>query len=401
MTQPRPPSLMPVLDKPNPYIDSAKILEEGGNLALAEGLLAEAERQFPTQELVCMRRTEFIERHHGPEAALARWVLMSHRFPRQERIWAKLIRHHREAGRLQTAEAALTEGFANAGLSKLLYAEGALVARARNDLRASAQRWRTGVEHYPRWPEGIVAHNVTQSSLAAQELDMALEQGAPAPDTDHFFLPTCEPDADRLRELFMRFESLGNDSQFGFLQRYFGAGTLGLLKYAGISARNVARALDSDLAQIFDASDATLSPQPYDWHVRVPRAGLQISSLLEPTDPDALLARMRRRLRYLAMKLLEDLRDGQKTFVFKAFDLAESEISALHAAVRRHSVAPLLCVRAASGGRSSGSVEARDDGLWVGDIHPGGVTDRTFRDAWVAICKAVAEAVPTAIRPVD
>ncbi len=88
MNDASPPSLMPALGAPAPYIDSAKVLEDAGNLALADALLAEAERQFPRQEAVYMRRTEFIERHHGPQAALARWVLMASRFPRQERIWA-------------------------------------------------------------------------------------------------------------------------------------------------------------------------------------------------------------------------------------------------------------------------------------------------------------------------
>jgi hypothetical protein len=387
-------SLMPVLAAPEPYIASAKILEDAGNLALAEALLAEAERQFPARETVGMQRTEFVERHRGREAALARWVLMASRFPRQERIWAKLVREHREAGRLQASETALAEGFANAGLSKLLYAEGALVARARGDFRTAIERWRTGLSHYTRWPEAVVVSNATQSSLDARELDEALEQGVQPPVSDTAYLLHNDPNAERTRDLFLRFESLGNDSQFGYVQRYFGAGTLGLFKYAGITAPNLARALDNDLAEIFDASDATLVPQPTNWYVRVPRAGLQMHTLLEPADADAYLVRIRRRLRHLAMKLLEELREGQKIFVHKSLDMRNEEVFALHAAVRRLGPARLICVRRADDAHAAGSVAARGDGLWLGYIPPTGLMDKAFRDAWIAICTAVAEAVP-------
>src|SRR5262249_5780044 len=108
-------SLMPAFDKPDPYLEAARILDDAGNLALADAVLAEAERRFPAREAVGLRRTEFIERHHGPQAALARWILMANRFPGQERAWAKLVRREREAGRLQGAESVLAEGFAKAG----------------------------------------------------------------------------------------------------------------------------------------------------------------------------------------------------------------------------------------------------------------------------------------------
>ena len=390
----RSPSLMPVFDRPDPYLDSAKILEDSRNLVLAGALLAEAERQFPGHEPVSHLRTEFIERHHGPQAALARWVLMSNRFPEDERIWAKLVRQHREAGRLQSAEVVLAEGLAKAQQSKFLSAEGAVLAQARGDLDEAARRWRAGIERYPRWPEAVLVHNVIQSARAVRELDMALEQGAQPPDTDHLFLASSEQGGEQARALLSRFESLGEDFRFGFVQRYYGAGAPGLFKYARIAPANLVAALDKDLAEIIEARDAVLILQPRDWFVRVPRAGLEILTLLEPVDPDGFLVRMRRRLRHLAMKLLEDLREGSKIFVLKAHNLGDDEISALHAAVRRHGAGSLLCVRRAAEGHAPGSVEPRDNGLWVGHLPPGGLMDKFYRDVWIAICTAVAAAAP-------
>jgi hypothetical protein len=387
-------SLLPVLDEPAPYMESARILEDAGSLSLAEMLLVEAERQFPDHEVVCLRNIEFIDRHHGPELALARCVRSAHRFPRHHRVWANLVRRHREAGRLQTAESVLGEALERNPDSIFLLVESALVARARGDLHETERRWRTAVDRYPRWPEAILAHNTVRSSLAARALDIALEQQAEPPDTGDGYVSSGELDAASTCDLFRRFVSLGDDPQFGSLQRFFGAGTFGLFRYSGITAADLVRALNTDLAEIIEAGDATPIPAQSDWHLHLPQAGFRMQTLVEPADPGVFLAQMRRRLRYLAMQLLAQLRDGRMTFVFKAYDPGEEEISALHAAVRRHGPAALLCVRRGGPGRPSGSAEARGDGLWVGHIGPGGPMDKAFRDAWVAICKAVAEALP-------
>jgi hypothetical protein len=57
MTQPPLPSLIPRLDAPQRFVDAATSLEAAGQLAIAAGLLAEAERQFPADATLFRHRT--------------------------------------------------------------------------------------------------------------------------------------------------------------------------------------------------------------------------------------------------------------------------------------------------------------------------------------------------------
>ncbi len=393
------PSSIPRPDKPGRYVAAAKRLEDAGQLAIAGGVLAEAERRFPTDEALFLHRSEFIERHHNGEAAFARWVLMANRFPGRDRICTKVAHHHLAAGRFQAADAVLAEALARMPDSLSLLAEAAVVARARGNLHEAARRWRAAIDRHPDWPQAILAYNATLAALAAQAIDTAPDDTLPVAGAKGPFLLTRQADADGLRDLFMRFESLGRNCQFGFLQREFGAEPLGLLRFGGMAACDLSRALDNDFAELMAADDAILIPQHQDYFLEVPRAGFAIHTLTEPADLGVFLIQMRRRLRYLARKLLGDLQAGEKIFVFKEYDVTEEEISAVHTAVRRHGAGHLLFVRKPDENHPTGSVEFRADRVYVGYIEPGGAKDKGFRDAWVKVCGTIADTVPAESGP--
>ncbi len=389
-------SLMPLLDDAKLYLEGADLLEQAGQIAIAGALLTEAERQFPKDEAVFTRRTQFIEQHRGPDAGFARWVLMSHRFPRRDRILANIVRHHREAGRLQAAEAVVAAALAAMPDSQILLVESPLVARARDDLRETARRWQIALDRHPGWPEAVRAHNIAVAEINVRDLDSRLETTArPQPENEGYLLGD-RPEAARLRDLFMRFESLGDGCEFGAVQRHFGAEPLGLFRWAAIAAPDLTRALDNGLQQLLEADDAFLIPYRLDYHLRVPRARFQMHTHVEPADPDAFLEQMRRRLRYLGRKLLEDLHDGEKIFVFKDTwaPLTEDAVSAIHAAVRRHGPGRVLCVLAADDDHPAGSLEPRAGGLWIGRLPPRSTHENFDRDAWLKLCSTIAGTAP-------
>jgi hypothetical protein len=145
--------------------------------------------------------------------------------------------------------------------------------------------------------------------LTAQSLDEALEQGAQqlSVDPSHAALYARE-DAEELRALFRRFESLGMTCEFGLVQRQLGLEPLGLLRFASITPDNLIALLNSDLAGVADAADAFFIPKPDNYWLRIPSVGLQMPTMFVPTDPDAFMVQMRRRRRFLAGKLMEDER---------------------------------------------------------------------------------------------
>jgi hypothetical protein len=389
-------SLMPLLDDAKPFIEAANRLEAAGQIAIAGALLSEAERQFPRDETVFTRRTDYIERHHGADAGFARWVMMSHRFSDRDRIVAGLVRRHREAGRLHAAETIVAEALAAKPDSQIQLVEAPLVARARGDLHETARRWQIALQRHPGWPEAVRAHNIAVAELNVRALDSSLESSAPPASANDGYLLGNKPDAARWRDLFMHFESLGDGCEFGAVQRHFGAELLGLFRWAAIAVPDLVRALDNGLEELLHSDDAFLIPYKLDYHLRVPRARFQMHTHVEPDNPDAFLDQMRRRLHYLARKLLEDLRDGEKIFVFKdtVSPLSEFEISALHAAVRQHGSGQVLCVLAADGAHRVGSLERRDGGLWVGRMPPGSTHENADTASWLKICSAIAEASP-------
>ena len=107
-------------------------------------------------------------------------------------------------------------------------------------------------------------------------------------------------------------------------------------------------------------------------------------------------ASMRRRLGFLVRKLVDDLTQGAKIFVFRLTDriLTEPELDRLHAAMRAYGDNMLLYVRHEDAAHPSGVVELVRPGLMVGYIDrfkmsSGGVLSSTPPTAsWLAICRA-------------
>ena len=133
-------------------------------------------------------------------------------------------------------------------------------------------------------------------------------------------------------------------------------------------------------------------------------------------DEAGLLIKLRKRTTFLRDKLLAELRQGNKVFVFRPSDGAidDHTISRMHAALRRHGNAWLMCVRNADDGQEEDSFEDRGDGLLVGvmladaasrgDRHPSGPAAVKNYPRWLTLCRAALIArdqsqVPAAPNP--
>jgi len=77
-----------------------------------------------------------------------------------------------------------------------------------------------------------------------------------------------------------------------------------------------------------------------------------------------------RRMQFLARKLVEDLEQGNKIFVYRLTDrnLSEAELDRLHAAMRVYGDNTLLYVRYETAEHPNGTVELDKPGLIVGYI---------------------------------
>ncbi|KQP65221.1 hypothetical protein [Methylobacterium sp. Leaf112] len=164
--------------------------------------------------------------------------------------------------------------------------------------------------------------------------------------------------------LATRFESLGDNCEFGLVQRYCGVEPLGLFRFSSVEHAALIDALETDFRHYGAADDleilASFTGRLY---VRSRRYGFayNTSDFIETTAPETIHRREIGKVAYLKRRLLEDLACGEKILVRKGD--TDGQADALARAIRRHGPAPLLNVRAAQPGDPSGRAEARDSWL--------------------------------------
>ncbi len=395
-----------------------------GDLDEADRLFAAATLQFPDDPLFLREHAQLAtHRQDWPEAA-RRWEVLRTRFPDEKDAYVSggisLLRAglHTYADRVLTAavsrfpdnfEATIEHvcmairrhelGCAVSRCDKALlrfsnrpepYALGINVRLRLGDIAAAEALAQTGMQRFPGDSaihlEGERVRNqrvATQPAAATKAADVPLVANPP-----------------ELIELMMEFESLGQNCEFGVVQRHFGAEPLGLFRFTGISAVQVATALNDDLRGIGRPECTYLAVADNgEYLVRDTRYFMNSHTFHHKgaVDHDRLLAGQCRKIGFLAERFLENLKDAPKIYVFRAADpLPDAPMLQLHRALRRHSDATLLVVRTvfgAEGEPAAGLVQRLGDTLFVGHVSRLGQladgTANTDFDEWLAICRTV------------
>lgn len=214
------------------------------------------------------------------------------------------------------------------------------------------------------------------------------------------------------RQLLLGFESLGQDCEFGLVQRRYGAEPLALFRWMTIPAEALIDLLETDLDGFGDPANLAIRVAPwgelmaYDlrhdikMHSFVHSAGIDIGRFARNQS---------RRMLFLKRQLLESLASGSRIFVFQAGASLTGEIALrIASALRRHGPNTLLAVGLASDTHASGTVALMGEGLLRGHIDrpgktaaPGGGHRWNINfNAWVALCRRAAElAAPEPVAP--
>lgn len=195
------------------------------------------------------------------------------------------------------------------------------------------------------------------------------------------------------RRLMLRFESLGEDCEFGFVQRRHGAEPFGLLRFAGIDVESLVGALDDGFEAIGDIGQLRMERRADSVVLHTDRYRCShILPLGAATDSQVTLAAEAAKLRVLRSMLLRTLRKGHRVCVVKAHEgLRDAQIARLREALRRHGPARLLWVRERHGEVEPGHVEIRSDGVLVGWIDRFAPPDAPegASPLWLTICREV------------
>ena len=198
-----------------------------------------------------------------------------------------------------------------------------------------------------------------------------------------------------LRTLALRFESVGENCEFGLVQRQCEAEPLGLLRFSSTFLRPLIRGLDADFDGLGEPADIVPRLEgkaPREFMIHEEKYGLVYHSFVYEGQRSAELMRQQEavRLKFLRRKFLEELEAAEKIFVYKRnAEVPLEEILPLFLALRRHGDNTLLWVVPAERDRPAGTVEVMMPGLLKGYIErfapENNAHDFSF-DGWMKVC---------------
>jgi hypothetical protein len=198
-----------------------------------------------------------------------------------------------------------------------------------------------------------------------------------------------------LTSLMFCFESLGDNCEFGLVQRHHGAEPIGLMRWTRCTLRPLLQALDERFAAMGDPDRLIVRPSGQEYVVTDTSYNFtyhphqQISDL----DENELRERERVRIAFMRQKLLDDLSAAEKIFVFKenAY-LARGAARRLFRKLRSFGPNRLLYVVPTADASLIGTVQMIEEGLIRGHIEGFGhyhtLPDGVRFDTWARLCES-------------
>jgi hypothetical protein len=199
-----------------------------------------------------------------------------------------------------------------------------------------------------------------------------------------------------LPELAASFESIGDNCEFGLVQRKCDTEPLGLLRFSGSYSNDIVRGIEHDFEGIGEPAD--IDPRleggngRREFMIHEQKYGLVYHTFVYEGERTVDLMRQQEatRLKFLRRKFVDELAAGEKIFVFKrGSHVPESEILPLFMALNRRQANTLLWVVPEEPGRPSGTVEVLMNGLLKGYIDRFAPNDNAYDFSfaeWVKLC---------------
>ena len=199
--------------------------------------------------------------------------------------------------------------------------------------------------------------------------------------------------------LVTRFQSLGDNCEFGIAQRRFGAEPLNLLRFSATHLTHLLRGLDTEfegltLPEHLVSVYGTEPEGSREYIIRQTTYDLRYHSFEHEGEvsADTVLPRAHQRLRFQLRLFLQDLRSAEKIFVLKRnIALTLEEVTPVWAALRSYAADnTLLYVVAADATHLPGTVEWMAPGLMCGHIDrlaPYDDAQGVSENCWLAICR--------------
>jgi len=357
-------------------MSGARALWHSDRLDDAERVAAEGVQRFPSDLLALMEHGWVATARHDWAAAVRRWARAHEADPDRVEPVPRLVQALRLIGRIDDAESLAKERLAHHPDDTDLLIEHVWGALARQDWPTAAARFDAayrGAQDPARIEQSFAAF---ASRLRAVAVTGTKEPaGRPAPIAAPAVVsPDPEEDAEiSTSSLMLSFESIGERCDFGAVQRHFGVEPLGLLRFAWSRIDSLVGALDDRFNAVGTVDDTGFERFGDETILLMKKYGLVFHTFVYGVDQEtsdkreAFYQQQRRRLLFLKDKLIADLEEPQKIYIYATNEYAaDDDVARLHAALRAYGPNSLLYVRPERDGRPAGTVEQIEDGLYAG-----------------------------------
>jgi tetratricopeptide (TPR) repeat protein len=399
---------------PGGYIYGALDLRESQRYEEAEAVASLAVQKFSHEPAAWFQHAFVAQKRGDYSEAVRRWQQVRIRLPSWPEGYVHGAEALSEAQRFDEADDVLRQAMdlfpPNRGVT-FTYAE---LATRRNDWAGALARWTHARQLFPNDP--AIPPQIFAARMRLFETDpskgTAMEADLPGGKLDLNFaneLPRMSEDGTSMRDIMIAFESLGGNllgCEFGGVQRAFGAEPLGLLRWTEMGPEQIIAALEGRFDGVGTPDFTVLSLHEHhgqkEYITGDKRFGIASHTFINETAIawERMFTQSCRRIRYLKDKLIEDLTNGTKIFVYKTSlrNLTEAEIDRLYEALQLYGRNTLLYVRYADATRPDAALEQVKPGLMIGYLESfvgtkGGVilsgdaSERVIR-SWGIICAA-------------
>ncbi len=379
------------------WLEHVKTLRFMGERGAAEALAQACVRRMPDEPELWLEYARTTTDETGMVAA-ERLGEAGGRCPQHPGLQAALAEALAQAGRLDEADLQYRRALQQSEGSAALLCGYASIAMRQQRWWEALERWQAAQRFFPT-DERVV--------LGLLDTCAAIEDGREAQALEALRLPgaAAASTTDRAA-MFAQFESLGGTGQaceFGLVQRAAGAEPIGLLRWTHITPAALVEALTTRFDGMGTEAQTVIDyyrsedPENPEYRYRDTRFGTHMHTFVHRREMGEaeMLRRTCRRIAFLQRKLIGDLEDAQKIFVYKIYErtMDASELGALHQALQIYGANSLLYVCYADPLHPSGTVELAGDSLMVGYISGFNVCRDTHAvrapdlAAWNAICE--------------
>jgi tetratricopeptide (TPR) repeat protein len=343
--------------------------------------------RLPNDADIAAAEAQAVERLQDWPTALDLWATLQERFPGNPVGYVALGRTLRDSGQLERSVEVLTDGLRRFPDNLELEIQLALTWGSTGEWQKAVEIWEALRQRYPRGH--LMATRAYQMMEEARRDKPELFEIPQSETTDVLDL---SGDTKTLAALLKRFESLGDDSEFGLVQRIFQADALGLLRWGRTLPDKLVSALDARFAGVGDPEHTIIPIQGNEYMTEDRRYSMLSHTFTPPSSApiEEFSVEHCRRIQWLRQRLLDDLSAARKIFVYKTEVITDAELLAIYAALQRYSTdITLLFVRRQESGHPAGTVERVTGNLFVGYIDRFSTIDISL-SIWIRLCQGVA-----------